>query len=87
MDHYNIIAIDLSKQQALDADPKALQQIKSENLNRRGGATIFVNNLTANLKLSKNQLSKIRQSGGFLDRLLRPLLKSGLPLMKNVLKN
>ena len=81
MDHYYIIAIDLSKQQALDADPKALQQIKSENLNRRGGATIFVNNSTANMKLSKNQLSKI------LDRLLRPLLKSGLPLIKNVLKN
>ena len=27
-----------------------------------------------------------RQSGGFLRRLLRPLLKTGYPLMKNVLK-
>ena len=26
-DYYKIIAIDLSKQQALDADPKAMQQI------------------------------------------------------------
>ena len=26
-DYYNLIAIDLSKQQALDADPKAMQQI------------------------------------------------------------
>ena len=26
------------------------------------------------------------QLGGFLDRLLGPLLKTGLPLMKNVLK-
>ena len=26
------------------------------------------------------------QSGGFLDRLLGPLLKTGLPLMKNVIK-
>ena len=26
--YYKIIAIDLSKQQALDADPKAIQQIK-----------------------------------------------------------
>ena len=25
--HYKMIAIDLSKQQALDADPKAIQQI------------------------------------------------------------
>ena len=29
---------------------------------------------------------KIRQLGGFLDRILGPLLKSGLSLMKNVLK-
>ena len=26
------------------------------------------------------------QSGGFLGRLLRPLLKTGLPLIKNVIK-
>ena len=26
------------------------------------------------------------QSGGFLDRILGPLLKTGLPLMKNVIK-
>ena len=31
-------------------------------------------------------LHQIGQSGGFLVRLLGPLLKSGLPLMKNVLK-
>ena len=41
------------------------------------------NGLSANIKLSKTQLHKI---GGFLGRLLIPLLKSGLPLMKNVLK-
>ena len=35
------------------------------------------------MKLSKRQLSKIVQSGGFLDR---PLLKTGLFLMKNLLK-
>ena len=46
----------------------------------------FANNSSANIKLSKTQLYKIRQSGGFLGRLLRPLLKTGLPLMKNVLK-
>ena len=47
---------------------------------------VFVNNLSANIKLSKTQLSKIRQSRGFLVRLLETLLKSGLLLMKNVLK-
>ena len=41
-DHYKMIAIDLSKQQALDADPKAIQQINSTgNLDRRGCATMF----------------------------------------------
>ena len=46
----------------------------------------FANGLSANINLSKTQLHKIRQSGGFLGRLLRPLLKTGLPLIKNVLK-
>ena len=40
----------------------------------------------ANIKLSETQLSKIMQSGGFLGRLLGPLLKTGLPLMKTVLQ-
>ena len=42
----------------------------------------FANNFLANIKLSKNQLHKIEQSGGFLGRLLVPLLKTGLPLLK-----
>ena len=44
------------------------------------------NNMSTDLKLSKAQISKIIQSGGFLGRLLDPLLKTGLPLMKNVIK-
>ena len=46
----------------------------------------FANNLSANIKLSKTQLSKMIQSGGFLGRLLGPLLKNGLPLISNVIK-
>ena len=38
------------------------------------------------MKSSKTQLHKIRQSGGFLGRLLEPLLKTGLPLIGHVLK-
>ena len=38
-----------------------------------------------NKKLSKIQLSKAGKSGEFLGRLLGPLLKTGLPLMKRVL--
>ena len=38
--YYKMIAIDLSKQQALDADPRAMQQINfTENLEQK--ATIF----------------------------------------------
>ena len=41
-DHYKMIAIDLSKQQALDADPRAIQQINfTANLDRAGNATMF----------------------------------------------
>ena len=36
--------------------------------------------------LSQTQSSRMIQSGGFLGRLLGPLLKTGLPLMKNVMK-
>ena len=46
----------------------------------------FANNSSANIRLSKTQLSKIVLSGGFLGRLLGPLLKTGLPLIKNVIK-
>ena len=47
----------------------------------------LANNLPVIIKLSKTQLSKMIQSGGFLDRLLRPLLKKELPLIKNVIKS
>ena len=46
----------------------------------------FVNNSSADIKLSKTQLSKMIQSGTFLSRLIGPLLKTGLPLIKNVIK-
>ena len=40
--HYKLIAIDLSKQQALDTDPKAIQQINfTGNQFRAAGATMF----------------------------------------------
>ena len=38
----------------------------------------FANNSSADIKLPKTQLSKMIQSGGFLGRLLGPLLKTGL---------
>ena len=46
----------------------------------------FANHSSTDIKLSKTQLSKMIQSGAFLGRLLGPLLKTGLPLMKSVIK-
>ena len=46
----------------------------------------FANHTSTDIKLSKTQLSKMIQSGGFFHRLLGPLLKTGLPLMKNVIQ-
>ena len=41
-DGYKMIAVDLSKQQALDADPRAIQQIKfTANLDRAGNTRIY----------------------------------------------
>ena len=44
----------------------------------------FANNSSVDIKFSKTQLSKMMQSGRFLGKLLGPLLKTGLPLTKNV---
>ena len=46
----------------------------------------FANNSSADIKLSKTRLSKMIQSGGFFGRLIRPLLKTWLPLIKNIFK-
>ena len=42
----------------------------------------FANHTSTDIKLSKTQLSKMIQFGRFLGRLLGPLLKTGLPLLK-----
>ena len=47
---------------------------------------VFAKNTSIDIELSKTQLSKMIQSGGFLGRLLGPLLKTGLPLIKSVIK-
>ena len=47
----------------------------------------FNNNMSTDLKLSKAQINKIIQSEGLLGKLLGPLLKTGLPLIKKVIKS
>ena len=50
---------------------------------------LFNNNTSADIKLSKGQIAKIIQSGGFLGSLLSklagPLMKIAVPLAKNIL--
>ena len=46
----------------------------------------FGNKSSIDIKLSKTQLSKMVQSAGFLGRILGPLLRAGLPLIKNVIR-
>ena len=46
----------------------------------------FANYSSTDIKLSKPHLSKMIQSGEFLGKLLGPLLKTGIPLMKNLFK-
>ena len=46
----------------------------------------FADKSSTDIKLSKTQIFKMIQSGEFLGRLLGPLLKTGLPLIKNVIK-
>ena len=52
---YRLIAVDLSKQKALDAESIAIQKTKLKNP--------FNNNISTDLKLSKAQTFKIIQSG------------------------
>ena len=45
----------------------------------------FANNSSVDIKFSKTHSSKVIQSGAFLGKLLGPLLKTGLPLIKSVI--
>ena len=46
----------------------------------------FTNKSPTDIKLSKTQLSRMIQSGWFFGRFLGPLLKRGLPMIKDVMK-
>ena len=63
--------------------PNKLLLTNRKVLNLRKG---FANYASVDIRLSKTQLSQIIQSEGFLGRLLGSLLKTGLPLIKNVIK-
>ena len=47
---------------------------------------VFANHKKTDIKLSKTDLLKMIQLGGFVGRLLGPLLRTGLPLIKNLIQ-
>ena len=69
-----------------DEDPHELLLTTRQNTKLRNALN---NNLAADIKLSKTQIKKIIQSGGFLGKLLSklvgPLMKVALPLAKIIL--
>ena len=80
------VVLRLSSNMIGDNETNLLHKLLLTNRQVSNLRKTFENHLSADIKLSKTQLSKIIQSGGFLGRLLGPLLKIGLPLIKNVIK-
>ena len=88
MAQYNSLNVKLLKSSNMIGDdetnfPHKLLLTNSQVANLR---KCFANHLSTDIKLSKTQLSKMIQSGGSLSRLLGPLVKTGLPLIKKVIK-
>ena len=63
-----------------------LNKLKSATRQTNKLRNAIENNMATDIKLRKAQISKMIQSGGFLGKLLGPLLNTGLPLLKSVIK-
>ena len=75
------VVLRLSSSMAGDDETNLLSNRQDANLQKA-----FADKSSTDIKLSKTQISKMIQSGGFLGRLLGSLLKTGLPLIKHVIK-
>ena len=80
------IVLRLSSNMIGDNETNFLHKLLLTNRQVANLRKAFANCLSADIKLSKTKLSKMIQSGGFLGRLLGPLLITELPLIKNVIK-
>ena len=80
------VVLRLASNMISDNETNFLQKLLLTNRQVANIRKAFANYLSTDIKLSKTQLAKMIQSGGFLGRLLGPLLKTGLPLIKNVIK-
>ena len=78
----NEVVLRLSSNMVGDNETNFPQKLLLTNRQVSNLRQAFANLLSADIKLSKTQLSKMIQSGGFLGKLLGPLLKTGLPLIK-----
>ena len=83
----NDVVIRLSPSMIGDSNDKTnfLHELLQTNRQVSSIRKAFSNNSSVDIKFSKAQLSKMIQSGGFLGKLLGPLLKTGLPLIKSVI--
>ena len=81
------IVLRLSSNMISDAETNFLHKLLLTNRQVANLRKAFVDKSSTDIKLSKNQISKLIQSRGFLGRLLCPLLKAGLPLIKKVIKS
>ena len=70
-----------------DDDTNFLHKLLLTNRKVTNARKAFANFLSADINLSKTQLSKTVHFGRFIGRLLRPLLKIGLLLMKSVINH
>ena len=80
------VVLRLSSNMIGDNEPNFPHKILLTNRQVANLDKAFANKSSTDINLSKTQISKMIQSGGFLGRLLGPLLKTGSPLMKNVIK-
>ena len=86
MKNENEVVFRLSSKMIGDNEVNFPHQFLLTNIQVSNLRKAFANNSSADVKLSKTQLSKMIKSRGFLCRLLGPLLKTGLPLISNVIK-
>ena len=88
MTKYNRVNVKLSKSQlnklksAIKNESDVVTRISPNMIGDSNDKTNFPHEL---LLLTTRQVSSMIQSGGFLGKLLGPLLKTGLPLMKSVI--
>ena len=80
------VVLRLSSNMTGDNETNFPQKVLLSNRQVANLRQAFANDISADMKLSKTQISEMIQSGGFLDRLLGPLIKTGFPLIKNVIK-